>query len=112
MLKEDLGAFREAIDGGNAGEVVIYANRFVSDAAIFTVSPLGSTELFVGAMLRVIAEDLAQAKGRRLSEEVKELANAFVTTLGGALPSIEKNFVSVCGAYYTFEKGFFRLCRG
>ncbi len=108
VLKEDLGALRGALDSGSVSDIVIFANRFVSDAALFGPGTEASTELCVGAMLRIMAEDLVQTTGRRkrksLEEEVQDLAVPFVTTVGGALPDMDQGYPKICAAYYAFEK--------
>jgi hypothetical protein len=108
-LKEDLAALREAVDKGAPNDVIIFANRFLSDVALFSAPTGGASELTIGTTLRIMGEDLLQVKARKpradLDEELIDLAVTFVNQVAKALPTIDQDYTKSCAAFYSFERG-------
>lgn len=109
LLSSDLAAMREAVMKNAWPEVTVFANRFASDAALFKDADPQFTARFLGLVLRIVAEDSAQAYGRlrTFGSPTDPLVDTITTYLGNTaehLPQMDADFSFLCSSYYHFEK--------
>jgi hypothetical protein len=108
ILKEDLAALNASLEKGSLPEVVIFGNRFMSNVSLFSAENEGNALLFSGETLRLLGEDLGLVAGRlgqkeTIPADLLESATDYVSSIGGALPNIEKEVVGVAKEYYRFR---------
>lgn len=109
VLRDDLAAVREAVASNGMQETVIFANRFASDAALFHESEGGQNALFVGGVLRTVADDFVSTSAQLHAtnqpvEPLRDLITTFTNVTAEVLPSLNKDFQKFCKAYYELER--------
>jgi hypothetical protein len=108
LLSGDLAAMREAISKHSWSELTIFANRFASDAALFSDSDPEYTARFLSLALRVVSEDTVQAFARISAQKesvdpLVDVVSTFVGNTAELLPEMDSKFVQLCSAYFHFE---------
>ena len=113
LLRQDLGAFKIAVDRRNSKNAMIFSNRFIIDSMTLAPKEEVSSLQFLGILLRLTAENLGafEQVRRRDVPLPKDALEAFYGVLSKASASPSASVGEVVTAYYQLDKEFSRTLR-
>lgn len=109
VLRDDLAGLNLAVQKKSLENVRIFSNRFCADAALFHDSDESGSALFIGACLRVMADDYQIAENQlkadgRSHSLLDELCLTFLAKLSETLPRLKERFPDAVAAFIEFER--------